>query len=145
MALEILRCVGHGEIRAAVDSLAAVASQSASLDLSRLALLGQIAYLFELLLGSAIVAIGIVGVFRCSRLTPSDFDALPIHAQCNSSGNEPQSRDQDSSRRDADVTIRLDEGFLRALHRRRCIVTIREPLSSVHSAGREVWYAREEK
>ena len=83
MALEFLRSVGHGEITAASDVLAAIVPPSASIIFTGLALLGQIGYLFELLLGIATAAIGIVGVFRCSRRITSDSGTARIDEQSN--------------------------------------------------------------
>ena len=143
MAFEFLRSVGHGEMTAAIGVLATVVSQSVSPTFARLVFLGQIGYFIEFLLGTAAVAIGIVGMFECSRLTSSDFDAPHIDEQCHPTNDELAVRDQGFSMRDDEVTIRLDGRFLRTFHRHRCIVTIRGTSGSVRDGGQEVWYARD--
>jgi len=143
MAFEFLRSVGQGEIAAAKDVLTIVVSQGAFPLLSRLAFLGQIGYLSELLLGTATLVMGVLGVFRCLGRSTHDFGAGRIDEQCNPSNGEQQGRDECASKRDVEVTIRLENGFLRTLHRQRCIVTIRRPSGGVQDTGREVWYARD--
>lgn len=52
-----------------------------------------------------------------------------------------------SSFRDADVevTVRLETGLLRSLHKQRCIVTFRDLSSGAHKTGKEAWYARDDR
>lgn len=49
--------------------------------------------------------------------------------------------------RDADleVTVRLETGLLRNLHRQRCIVTFHDLSSGAHKRGKEAWYARDDR
>lgn len=145
MAFEFLRSVGHGEITAVIGVLATVVPQSASLILRGLVLLGQIGYLFELLLGAATVAIGVVGVLRCSRWSTRDSCTARIDEQCNPPDDERQARGNGASVRDVEVAIRLEDGFLRIFHRHRCIVTIHGPAGSIQDAEREIWHARDGK
>jgi hypothetical protein len=44
---------------------------------------------------------------------------------------------------DVEVTIRLEDGYLRGLWKNRCIVTIHDRAGGVQSTGQEAWYARE--
>ncbi len=46
---------------------------------------------------------------------------------------------------DVEVTVRLETGLLRNLHRQRCIVTFRDLSSGVHKTGKEAWYARDDR
>lgn len=46
---------------------------------------------------------------------------------------------------DVDVAIRLEDGHLRSLWRRRCIATIRHRTGGVQNTGHEVWYARDNR
>ncbi len=49
--------------------------------------------------------------------------------------------------RDADmeITVRLETGLLRSLHKQRCIVTFHDLSSGAHKTGKEVWYARDDR
>lgn len=145
MAFEFLRSVGHDEITAVIVVFAAVVPQSAPLNLSGIVLLGQIGYFFELLLGVATVAIGIVGVFRCSSWRSRDSATARLDEQCNPPDGEPPAGSEGASAQNVEIAIRLEDGFLRALHRHRCVVTIHGPTGSIQSAEREIWYAREGK
>ncbi len=138
MAFEFLRYVTHGEI------LAMVVLQDGS-SVSWLIFLGQVVYLFEILLGVAMAVLGAIGVLYCfgrNDLCPS---IAHIDERCDSLSNDRQAHVEEPSERNTEVTIRLEDGPLWLLRRHRCIVTVNTPLGGVQNAGREVWYAREEK
>ena len=44
-----------------------------------------------------------------------------------------------------EVTIRLEDGHLRGLWKRRCVVTIHDRARGVQNTGQEAWYARENR
>jgi hypothetical protein len=46
---------------------------------------------------------------------------------------------------DVEVTVRLETGLLRNLHRQRCIVTFHDLSSGAHQRGKEAWYARDDR
>ena len=46
---------------------------------------------------------------------------------------------------DVEVTIRLEDGHLRGLWKRRCVVTIHDRAGGVQNTGQEAWYARENR
>jgi len=142
MAFEFLRCITHGETTATRDILAMVVLQGGS---SRLISLGQLVYLFEILLGVAAAVMGAIGILRCFGKNALCPGITHIDEQCNSLSNERQAGPEEPSEPDAEVTIRLDEGHLWLLRRHRCIVTVHAPLGGVKNTGREVWYARSEK
>lgn len=109
---------------------------------------GNIGYLVELFFGVAIAVFGAIGVLRCcgwksGNLGTAPIGTAPIEEQYNLSLDERRARDGDFGERDAEVTIRLEDRYLRRLHRHRCVVTIHNPLGSAESTGREVWYARD--
>ena len=141
MAIELLMSVGHGDIAAVTGIVTHAASQSVfNAILSRVAVLGQIGYLFELLFGTATVVMGTVGLLRCRGP-----NVVPIHEHSNLSNGLRPARDEGSSDREPEVTIRLEHGFLGILDRHRCIVTIHPPSGGDQDRRREVWYARGEK
>jgi hypothetical protein len=142
MAFEFLRYVTHGDTTATRDILAMVVLQGGS---SWLISLGQLVYLFEILLGVATAVLGAIGILYCfgkNALCPGTAD---IDQQRNSLSNERQARVEEPSEPDAEVTIRLEDGHLWLLRRHRCIVTVHTPLGGVKNTGREVWDARSEK
>lgn len=141
MAFEILRGIGHCEITAATDVVALALSYDASPFLSLLAVLAQIGYLFELLLATAAVALGAIGVLRCFGLSDRDFGAARINEKYNPA-NDQRRVQEDTSERNVEVTVRLENGFFRTLRKHRCIVTIQRSSDGSNDIGREVWYAR---
>lgn len=150
MAFEFLSCVTHGQATTAGEVLTTVLLQRESSILSRLASLGELAYLFEILLGAAAVVIGTIGVLRCFGRNALCSGPALIAEKCASLSDERRASAADASGADAsgqetEVTIRLDEGHLWLLRRRRCIVTFQSPLGGTPIAGREVWYAKGEK
>jgi hypothetical protein len=145
MAFEFWRSVTQGQTAAAREILVLVVSQGPSSILSGLTSLGKLIYLFELLLGAATVVFGIIGVFRCFGRDACNLGAALIDEHCSLLNDERRARGEVPSERDAEVTIRLEDGYLRILYRHRCIVTIDKPLGGAQSKGREVWYARDEK
>ncbi len=145
MAFGFLGYVTHGGATAATDILALVTLRGSSSIFSRLASLGELVYLFEILLGTATAVLGAIGVFRCfggNALCPGP--AL-VDEQCTRLNAERQGPVQQPSEWDPEVTIRLENGHLWPLRRHRCIVTVRTSVGSAQSAGREVWYATGEK
>lgn len=145
MAIEIWRNVTLSEITSAREILATAVLQGVSGISSRLAFLGDLGYLFELLLGAATAVFGAIGILRCFGWNPGNLGAGPIDERSNLSLDERRARDGDSWERDAEVTIRLEDKYLRRLHRHRCVVTIHSPLGTAESTGREAWYAKDEK
>ncbi len=141
MAFEFLRCVTHGDTTATRNILATVVLQGGS---SWLAYLGQLAYLFEILLGVATAVLGAIGILYCFGRNALCPGTAHIDEQCNSLSNERQARVEEPSEPDAEVTIRLEDGHL-WLRRHRCIVTVHTPLGGVKNTGRGVLYARSEK
>ena len=142
MAIEFLRCITHSETTVIRDILAMVVLQGGS---SWLISLGQLVYLFEILLGVATAVLGAIGILYCfgkNALCPGTAD---IDERRNSLSNERQARVEEPSEPDAEVTIRLEDGHLWLLRRHRCIVTVHTPLGGVKNTGREVWDARSEK
>jgi hypothetical protein len=143
MAFELLRSIGHIDITAAKDVLVIAVSQSASAFLSRVAVLGQIGYLFELLFATAAVVLATIGVFRSFGLMARECCAAHIDEQHQLSKDEREVQNEGASERNVEVTVRLEDGFLHALRRHRCIVTVRRLSGGAQDAGREVWYARD--
>ena len=142
MAFEFLRCVTHGETTATRDILAMVVLQGGS---SWLISLGRLVYLFEILLGVATAVLGAIGVLRYFGRNALCPGTTHIDEQCNSLSNDRQTRVEESSEQNAEVTIRLEDGHLWQRRRHRCIVTVHTSLGGVQNAGREVWSARDEK
>ena len=145
MAFEFWRSVTHGGTIAARDILVIAVLRGGSSILSRLASLGELAYLFEILLGAATAMLGAIGLLRCSRRSALYSGAALIDEKCHSLSNERLARVVEPSEPDAEVTIRLEDGHLWLLRRHRCIVTVHTPLGGVKNTGREVWDARSEK
>lgn len=46
---------------------------------------------------------------------------------------------------DVGVTVRLETGLLRRLHKQRCIVTVHDLSSGAHKTGKEARYARDDR
>jgi len=142
MAFELWRCVTYGEVTAARDGLAMVVLHGGTNILLRLASVGELAYLFEALLGVAMAVIAAVGLlYSVGRNALSSGPAL-IAEKCTSLSDERQAPVEGPSGQDAEVTIRLDERHLWLLRRPRCIVTFQSPFGGDQIAGREVWYAK---
>ena len=145
MAFELWSCVTSGEVTAARDDLAMVVLHGGTNILLRLASVGELAYLFEALLGAAMAVIAAVGLlYSFGRNAISSGSAL-IAEKCTSLSDERQAPVEGPSGQDAEVTIRLDERHFWLLGRHRCIVTFQTPLGGDQIAGREVWYAKGEK
>lgn len=104
---------------------------------------GNIGYLVELLLGVATAVFGAIGVLRCCSWKSCHLGAAPIEEQHNH--DEGPASDGGFPVGEAEVTIRLEDRYLRRLHRHRCVVTIHNPMGIAENTGREVWYARDEK
>lgn len=143
MACEVWVYVTHGGATTATDILALFALRGSSSILSRLTSVGELVYLFEILLGTAMPALGVLGVLRsfgrnalCSGPSIIDEQRTRLNA-------ERQGQVQQPSELDPEVTIRL--GHLWLLRRHRCIVTVHTSEGSAQNVGREVWYATVEK
>jgi hypothetical protein len=145
MALVFLGYVTHGGATAATDILALVALLGSTNILSRLTSLGELVYLFEILLGTAMAVLGAIGVFRCFGRNALCPGPDIIDEQCTRLNAELQGPVQVPMERDSEVTIRLEDRHLWPLRGHRCIVTVRTSVGSIQSAGREVWYATGEK
>lgn len=145
MAFGLLGSIGHSEITAAAGIVALYLSKGASLFLSRLALLGQIGFFLELLAAAAAFVLGAIGICRCFCPGSHDICAAHINEQHHPSNDEREAQNEGDPERNVEVTIRLENGFLRTLHKHRCIVTIRRSSGSAQDSGREVWYARDVK
>ena len=144
MAIELLRSWALGDATAARDILAVGALRSVSTILSRLTFLGELGYSLELLLGAATAVLGAIGVFRCFGRKAGNVDAAPINEQYKLS-NDDRRASVRNPWEPAEVTVRLENGFLRSLHRHRCVVTIHEPPGSAEKTEREAWYARDNR
>ena len=106
MAFELLMSVGHADIAAATGIVTHAASQSVfNAILPRLAVLGQIGYLFELLFGTATVVMGTVGLLRCLRPSAHDPGSAPIDEHSDASHDLRPARDQGFLDRQPEVTI----------------------------------------
>jgi hypothetical protein len=102
---------------------------------------GNIGYLVELVLAVATAVFGVIGVLRCCGGKSGNPGVAPIEEQYDR--GDRQASDGGFLKCDAEVTIRLEDRYLRRLHRHRCVVTIHGPLGTTESTGREVWYARD--
>src|SRR5579859_2272518 len=145
MAFEFWRYITYGGAKATTDILALVALRGSSSILFRIASLGELVYLFEILLGMAMAVLGAIGVFRCfggKALCPGPALA---NERCTPWNAERQGPLQQPSEQDPEITIRLENGLLWPLRRHRCIVTVHTSMGMAQSAGREVWYATGEK
>lgn len=143
MALAFLGYVPHCGATAPTDVLALVIFRGSSGIVSRLASVGELVYLFEILLGTAMAILGTIGVTLCFRrnaLCPSSSMIDEKYAGTNA---ERQRQVPRSSERDPEVTIRL--GHLWLPRRHRCIVTVHASPGSTQNTGREVWYATVDK
>lgn len=145
MAFELWSCLTHGEVTAAREVLATVVLQRESGTLLRLASLGELAYLFEILLGAAAAVLGTIGVLRCFGRNALCPGPALIAETCTSLSDEREAPAAEASGQDTEVTIRLDERHLWLRRRHRCIVTFQTPLGGAQIAGREVWDAKGEK
>jgi hypothetical protein len=145
MAFELWSCVTYGEVTAARDGLAMIVLHGGTKILLRLASLGELAYLFEALLGLAMAVFAAVGFVRSFGRNALSSGSALIAEKCTSLSDERQAPAEGPSRQDAEVTIRLDERHLWLLRRHRCIVTFQTHLGGDQIAGREVWYAKGEK
>lgn len=145
MAFGFWEYVTDGGTRAATDIHALVALHGSSSIFSRLASLGELVYLFEVLLATATAVLATIGVFRCFGGNALCPDSGSIDEQCTGLNVERQGSVQQPSERDPEVTIRLESGHPWLLRRHRCIVTVRTSIGSAQRAGREAWYARGEK
>jgi hypothetical protein len=146
MAFELWNCcLTHGETTAAVEVLETVVFQKDSSTFLWAATLGDLAYLFEILLGAAAAMLGAIGVLRSfcrNALRPAP--AL-IAETCTSLSHERGVPAAKASGQDTEVTIRLDERHLWLLRRHRCVVTLQTPWRGAQIAEREVWYSKRDK
>lgn len=145
MAFELWSCVTYGEVTAARDGLAMVVLHGGTNILLRLASVGELAYLFEALLGVAMAVFAAVGFVRSFGRNPLSSGSALIAEKCTSLSDERQAPVEGPSERNAEVTIRLDDRHLWLLSRNRCIVTFQTPLGGAQITGREVWYAKGEE
>lgn len=145
MAFGFWAYVTHGGTTAATDILALVVLRGSSSIISQLASLGELVYLFEILLGTATAVLAAIGVVRCFGRNALCPGPGTIDEQGTRLNAEPQRRVQELSERGPEVTIRLENGHLWPLRRHRCIVTVCTSVEGTKSAGQEVWYATGEK
>jgi len=145
MAFELWSCVTSGEVTAARDDLAMVVLHGGTNILLRLAFVGELAYLFEALLGVAMAVFAALGFVRSFGRNALSSGSKLVAEKCTSLGDEREAPVEGPSGQDAEVTIRLDERHFWLLGRHRCIVTFQTPLGGDQIAGREVWYAKGEK
>lgn len=143
MAIEIWRNVSLGGAAAIVDVLAAGPLRNLCCIFSPLGFLGELGSFVELLLGATAAAFGAAGLVLCFGRKGHNLGATAIDEHSNHPNEEQASRIEDIAEPNAEVTIRLEDSFLRSLHRHRCVVTIHKPLGTAQSAGREVWYAKD--
>lgn len=143
MVIEICRSLGPGGAAVAGHVLGAGSLRSLCCIFSPLGFLGELGFFFELLLGATAAALGTFGLLLCLGRKGRNLSATVIDEHSNHPNQEQASRIEDVSEPNADVTIRLEDDFLRSLHRHRCVVTIHKPLGTAQSAAREVWYAKD--
>jgi hypothetical protein len=144
MAFELWSCVIHGEATAARDGFAMVVLHGGSSILLRLASVGELAYLFEVLLGTAMAVLAAVGLVRSFGPNALCHSPALIDEQRKSLCNKPQEPIERPSEQDGEVTVRLEDRHLWPFARHRCIVTVHTALRGVEVGGREVWNARGE-
>jgi hypothetical protein len=145
MAFVFWGYVTRGGASAATDLLALVPLRGSSSIFSRLAYLGELVYLFEILLATTIAVLGAITVLRCFGSNGLCSGPAVVDEQCTRLNPERQGAVQQPSDWDPEVTIRLESGHLWPLRRHRCIVTVRTTVGSAQNGAREVWYATGEK
>lgn len=143
MTIEIWGSVGLGGAAAIGDVLAAGPLRSLCCIFSPLGFLGELSFFVELLLGTTAAAFGTAGLVFCFGRKDHSLGATAIDECSNYPNEEQASRIEEIAEPNSEVTIRLEDSFLRSLHRHRCVVTIHKPLGTAQSAGREVWYAKD--
>lgn len=72
-----------------------------------------------------------------------NVDSAPISEDNKLSNDDSRSFARGHWDEDVEVTIRLEDGYVRNLRGRRCIVTIHDRGGGVQKAGQEAWYARD--
>ena len=144
MAFALWSCMTHGGVTAARDGLAMVVLHGAANILLHLASVGELAYLFEALLGVAMAVFAAVGFVRSFGQNALSSGSALIAEKCTSLSVERQTPREESSERNAEVTIRLDDRHFWPLRRHRCVVTFQTSLGGAQIAGREGWYAKGE-
>jgi hypothetical protein len=145
MAFALWSCVTHGGVTAVRDGLAMVMLHGSSSIFVRFAFVWELAYLFEILLGAAAAVLGAIGVLRCFGRNALCPGPALIAEKCTFLSVERQTPREESSERNAEVPIRLDDRHFWPLRRHRCVVTFQTSLGGAQIAGREVWYAKGEK
>jgi len=103
--------------------------------------LGELAYAFELLLAAITVVTSCIGVLLCLMGAKESVGASFIERECNSPSEDRLKSKAVPSGDDAQVTIRLEPGYLRLFRRHRYVVTIREGPAT--GKDREVWSAKD--
>ncbi|MGD0466894.1 MAG: hypothetical protein ABSA54_00825 [Terriglobales bacterium] len=85
------------------------------------------------------------GILVCFGRNTDNVDASPINEDNKLSNADSRSFAREPWDEDVEVTIRLEDGYVRSLRRRRCIVTIHDRGDGVRKAGQEAWYARDDR
>ena len=83
------------------------------------------------------------GILACCGASTARVWAALIDENSNSASGHPHALARGPREEDLEVTMRLEDGRLRSLWRRRCIVTIYERAAGVRNTGREAWYAKD--
>lgn len=80
------------------------------------------------------------GYLVCFGRNANRVDVAPIDENNRSSHEHLCALPHDHWDQDVEVTIRLEDSFIRSLRRHRCIVTIRDRVRGVQTTGQETWY-----
>jgi hypothetical protein len=82
------------------------------------------------------------GILVCFGRNTDNVEASPINEDNKLSNAHSRSFARDPWDEDVEVTIRLEDAYVRSLRGRRCIVTIHDRGGGVQKTGQEAWYAR---
>jgi len=84
------------------------------------------------------------GILMCFGRNSGNCDVTRIDEDHRLSNDAPRSRARGHGEEEVEITIRLEDGYLRSLRRHRCIVTIHDRGEGVRKTGQEAWYARDD-
>lgn len=85
------------------------------------------------------------GFLICFGRNNTFRDSCSIGEKSGLSNSDPGVVSSILSDPDVEVTIRLERGFLRNLHKGRCIVTFHDLGRGARKTGKEVWYASDDQ
>jgi hypothetical protein len=84
------------------------------------------------------------GILMCFGRNSGNCDAARIDEHYRLSNDDACRRARDNGKEEVEITIRLEDGYLRSPRRHRCIVTIHDRGEGVRKTGQEAWYARDD-